>query len=189
MTDRVGEISRLLVELQSGDSAARERLLSVAYEELRILAQGLMRRERQDHLLQPTALVHEAALRVFDRDVQQPIPNRSYLFAMMAHAMRRILVEHARQRDAARRGGSWERVPLDDVVESVEKTHGILLLDLEDSLHSLKELHPRSSEVVTLRFFGGLEFQDIAEHLGVSLSTVERDWRFARAWLRQRLSK
>jgi RNA polymerase sigma factor (TIGR02999 family) len=126
-------------------------------------------------------------MRVFGREGEQAIPNRSYLFAMMAHAMRRILVEHARRRSADRRGGQFERVPLDDVVESVETTHGFLILDLDKALHGLQEIHRRASEVVTLRFFGGLELQEISEHLGVSLSTVERDWRFARAWLRQQL--
>jgi RNA polymerase sigma factor (TIGR02999 family) len=187
MGDKRGDITQLLAELAEGDASARDKLLDVAYDELKQLAQGFMRRERPDHTLQPTALVHEAVLRIFGRPTATSIPNRSYLFAMAAHAMRRILVEHARRKGAERRGGHFERVPLDDVIESIETTHGVLLLDLEEALKKLEGINRRLCDVVTMRFFGGLEMQQIADHLHVSLTTVERDWRFARAWLRQEL--
>ncbi len=180
-----GEVTRLLNEIGSGNQDARNNLLEVAYDELRRLAGDLMRNERNDHTLQPTALVHEAAMRIFGSSDAAEIPNRPYFFASMARAMRRILIEHARQKNAKKRGGDQDRVGLDAVVAAVEKEHDLNLLELDTALVELSKVDQRASEVVTLRFFGGMEMQDISEHLEISLSTVERDWRFARAWLRQ----
>jgi RNA polymerase sigma factor (TIGR02999 family) len=184
----VGEVTRILARIQAGDGAAKVRLLEVAYDELRALAKDLMQGERPDHTLQPTALVHEAVLRLDRDDALGRGGNRAYFFGAVARAMRRILVEYARKRRAARRGGGQVRVPLDRVIELVEQTHQVDLVALDEALQQLESLNGRQCEVVTLRFFGGLEMREIAENLGVSVSTVEKDWRISRAWLRRKLA-
>jgi RNA polymerase sigma-70 factor (ECF subfamily) len=146
-----------------------------------------MRRERPDHTLQPTALVHEAALRVLQTDAILQFDGRGAFFGAMATAMRRVLIDHARRRGAERRQGERRRVPLDELLDSLEQSHRLNLLDLDDALAELEELNPRQGAVVVQRFFCGFALPEIAEHLGVSLSTVEKDWRLARAWMRQRL--
>lgn len=183
-----GEVTRLLRELETGGDAARERLFELAYEELRALAAGLMRSERPEHTLQPTALVHEAAARLLDAQALKSAPNRAYFFGAMARAMRRVLVDHARRRSAARRGGDSLRVPLDDTIEQLEATHAVDLVSLDEALETLGELHSRQAEVVMLRFFAGFTMSEIAQQLEVSVSTVEADWRLARAWLHSRLN-
>ncbi len=187
--DAQSEVSQILSEIETGNEAAKERLLQVAYDELRALAGNLMRRERPDHTLQPTALVHEAALRLLHDDVLNRAKSKSYFFGVMATAMRRVLVDHARAHRAQRRGRGYERKPLDIAVDMVERSQNLDLLALEDVLKELEKLNPRQCQVVTLRFFGGFDMPEIAEHLGVSLSTVEKDWRMARAWLQQQLSE
>jgi RNA polymerase sigma factor (TIGR02999 family) len=182
-----GEVTRLLKQLAAGDSRAKDRLIHLAYDELRDLADRLMRRERPDHTLQPTALVHEAALRVLGSEAKLQLDGRGAFFVAMATAMRRVLIDHARRRRADRRQGQRGRVPLDDVVDTLEDSHRLCLLDLDEALVDLEELNTRQSAVVTQRFFGGFELREIADHLSVSLSTVEKDWRLARAWLRRRL--
>ena len=156
---------------------------------MRGLAAGLMRRERPEHTLQPTALVNEAALRLLGEDALRNVRNRAYFFGMMGLAMRRVLVDHARSRGAQRRGGGQERVPLDMTVDFVEQAHQIDLLALDELLRELEALNKRQYDVVMLRFFGGFEVPEIAEHLGIGLSTAEKDWRLARAWLRQRMGE
>jgi RNA polymerase sigma factor (TIGR02999 family) len=182
-----GEVTRLIEQLAAGDGKAKENLINVAYGELRDLAGRLMRRERPDHTLQPTALVHEAALRVLQTDAIQQFAGRGAFFVAMATAMRRVLIDHARRRRAERRQGDRQRVPLDDVLEGIEESHRLDLLDLDAALAELEQLNPRQEAVVVQRFFGGFTLQEISEHLGASLSTVEKDWRLARAWLRHRL--
>ena len=178
-------MTRLLADAQQGSEPAIERLIAVAYDELRDLAASLMRRERPDHTLQPTALVHEAAMRLLGGDAVDGLGagGRSYFFGTMARAMRRVLVDHARARRTLRRGGGDRPEPLDTLVAAVEQTNGIDLLALDEALRSLELLNPRQAQVVGMRFFAGLEMPEIARELGVSLSTVEKDWKIARAWL------
>jgi RNA polymerase sigma-70 factor, ECF subfamily len=185
--DSPGEMTRLLEQLAGGNGQAKEKLIDLAYLELRALADRLMRRERLDHTLQPTALVHEAALRVLQTDVNLQFDGRGAFFGAMATAMRRVLIDHARRRGAERRQGERRRVPLDELVETLEESHRLNLLDLDAALAELEQFNPRQGAVVVRRFFGGFALQEIADHLDVSLSTVENDWRLARAWLRGRL--
>jgi RNA polymerase sigma factor (TIGR02999 family) len=147
----------------------------------------MMRRERDGHTLQPTSLVHEAALRMIDEDALGRIPNRSYLFRAMATCMRRILIDHARAKGAQRRGGDRRREEWDGALEVAAMNAPVDLLALDEALERLGALDARQAAIVELRFFGGFEMQEIAEQLGVSLSTVEKDWRIARAWLRSQL--
>jgi RNA polymerase sigma factor (TIGR02999 family) len=139
--------------------------------------------------LQPTALVHESVLRLLGEGPNLPTANRRLFFGAVVQAMRRVLIDHARRRNAARRGGAWERHPLDDTLLALERTHQVDLLALDEQLEGLETTAPRAAEVVALRFFGGLDNREIAEQLGVSVSVVEKDWRFARAWLHRRLGE
>jgi RNA polymerase sigma factor (TIGR02999 family) len=179
-----GEVTTILARIEDGDAAARDQLLTLVYDELRMIAGGLMRRERQEHTLQPTALVHEATLRLLNAQALDNMKGRGYFYAAVTRAMRQILVEHARRRTAQRRGGDRSTVPLDCVVDSVETEGRVNLLTLNDALEQLSALNGRQSEVVTMRFFGGMGMEEIADALGISLSSVEKDWRLARAWLR-----
>jgi RNA polymerase sigma factor (TIGR02999 family) len=185
--DRSGEVTQILGEIEAGDEAAQAKLFDLVYDELRGLAASLMRKERAQHTLQPTALVNEAALRLLGEDALNNVRNRAYFFGMMGLAMRRVLVDHARTRGAQRRGGGQDRVPLDDAVDLVEQTHQVDLLALDELLRELEALNKRQYEVVMLRFFGGFEVAEIADQLCIGLSTAEKDWRLARAWLRERL--
>lgn len=180
-------ITLLLGRIQDGDAAARQEVFDLAYAELRGLAQGLMRKERPEHTLQPTALVNEAAARMLQGESLENMKCREYFFAAMARAMRQVLVSHARTRNRLKRGGNYERVPLDDAIDHVEQEHQFDLVALDDALNDLQQHSARHSEVVTLRFFGGLSIDDIAEQLDISGSTVVRDLRFARAWLGSRM--
>ena len=181
------DLTLVLERVGAGDQQAQEELFALAYEELRELAARLMRRERQDHTLQPTALVNEAALKVFQPEALSQVPNRSYFFGAMAQAMRRILVDYARKRHAQRRGGSARREPLDETLRFVEENSGANILALDEALSRLQLQDERTYQVVMLRFFAGLEHKEIASQLNVSVSTVDRDWRFAKAWLRNEM--
>ena len=178
------QITVLLEEIAAGDEAAKEKLVDLVYDKLYRIARALMPRERSDHTLQPTALVHEAYFKLF---VGRPLPavNRAYFFGAAANAMRQVLVDHARK-NAARPEG--KRVPLlDDILVSIKSTYRVEMLDLNAALEELKQMDVRQWEVVTLRFFGGLQWLEIATCLNVSTSTVEKDWQAARAWLYRRL--
>ncbi len=162
--------------------------MEAAYEELRRLAGGMMRRERGNHTLQATALVNEAALRMLGQNVLATSGDRAYFFGAMATAMRRVLVDHARARNARRRGGGeCQRQGLDYAVEAIESEALVDLVALNDALDQLEAMSERQNRIVTLRFFGGMSVPEIAEHLDVSVSTVEKDWRLARAWLHRQL--
>lgn len=158
-----------------------DRLLPIVYAELRRLAASYLRRERPGHTLQPTALVHEAYVRLIDQR-QIDWSNRAQFMGLAAVMMRRILVNHARDRVADKRGGGAEHVPLTLAGEGIG-TFEVNILDLHDALTDLGESDPRKAQIVELKFFGGLTTEEIAETLGVSVATVERDWKFARAWL------
>ena len=183
------EILEILRSIEAGDTDARDRLLELSYDQLRNIAGQAMRSERASHTLQPTALINEAVLKIFKKDDMPALPNRAYFYGAMARAMRQILVDHARKRNALRRGGDQQRVPLDDTICSVEEESGADLLSLDEVLTRLEQHDKRTYEVVVMRFFGGMEHKQIAEELGVSLSTVDRDWRFARAWLQKELGE
>ncbi len=182
------EITMLLGEIGQGSASAKQELMGRAYDELQLLAGGMMRRERSDHTLQPTALVNEAAMRMLGELTKIGGRDRAYFFGAMATAMRRVLVDHARSKNAARRGGGeYKKQGLDYAIEFVQDDSKIDLLALDDALDKLTEMNARQSEVVTLRFFGGMSIPEIADHLDVSVSTIEKDWRIARAWLRTQL--
>lgn len=182
------EVTTLLYEIREGQEAARSRLVTLVYDQLRQMAAKFMRRERPDHTLTPTALVHEAYLKLLDEDVLNNAQNRNYFFAAAAQAMLQILVDHARKRQSIKRGGGSQRVPLDEVLDAFEQP-GIDVIALHDALSELAQLNVRQSEIVKLRFFGGLTVSQVAEQLEVSVSLVESDWRKASAFLRQRLGR
>ena len=181
-TGQPHEFTLILGQARAGDERARGELIALVYDELRRVASGLMRRERADHTLSPTGVVHEAVIRLLGGAMFDKAADRSYLFASAARAMREILVEHARRRAAGRRGGGRRRVPLDRVVESFE-AKDLDVIALHEALDRLAEWNQRQSQIITLRYFGGLTMAEVAESLGVSMVTVERDWRLARAWL------
>lgn len=179
-------VTRLLQQWSDGDRAARDRLIAAVYDELRHIARRYMRKEPAGHTLQTTALVNEAYLRLVDQDA--PWRNRAHFFAIAAQLMRRILVDRARARSSAKRGGKHHHTTLSDVAE-VTDDRGIDLLVLDQALTALAALDPRQATVVELRFFGGLTIRETAEVLGVSHTIVEREWSLARAWLRRELER
>jgi RNA polymerase sigma factor (TIGR02999 family) len=179
-----GEISRLLVAWSTREPGGDERLFSLVYAELRRIAAAHRRSEGPALSLQTTALVHEAYLRL---NGQRAVTwkNRGHFFAIASHVMRRILVDHARRRKAAKRGGAIGDSPLDSVVLAVAGPVDLVELDL--ALEKLEQLDPQEAKIVELRFFAGLTVPQVAAALGVSRATVERDWTAARAWLRREL--
>jgi RNA polymerase sigma factor (TIGR02999 family) len=187
MAGTPGDITRLIARIHDGDEAAKDALFDQAYAELRSIAGGIMRGERADHTLQPTSLVNEAALRLLAGNEVQGLQGRAHFFWAMARAMRQILVEHVRKRKAQRRSGGHNRVGLDMTITAIEKKHGVDLLVLDEALSRLEQHSARQARVVTMRFFAGFTMQKIAEQLEVSLSTVEKDWTFAKAWLHREL--
>jgi RNA polymerase sigma factor (TIGR02999 family) len=176
----------LLARARTGDERAQGELIALIYDELRRVASGLMRRERPDHTLSPTAVVHEAVIRLQGGSVIAKASDRGFLFASAARAMREVLIDHARRRATDRRGGGRRRVPLDAVVDYFHE-QGVDLVAVHEALDRLAERDGRQAQVVTLRYFGGLTVPEVAEALGVSVGTVERDWRIARAWLSNQL--
>lgn len=183
MGDSAGQraATQLLVAWGGGDDGARERMLPLVYDELRRLAASYLRRERAGHTLQPTALVHEAYVRLVDQR-QVDWSNRAQFIGLAAVMMRRILVNHARDRAADKRGGGAEHLPLTLAGEHIG-TSGLDVLDLHDALERLSVLDARKAQIVELKFFGGLTTDEIAGTLGLSTATIEREWKFSRAWL------
>jgi RNA polymerase sigma factor (TIGR02999 family) len=179
------DVTGLLHDWQRGDAAALDRLLPLVYDELRRVARARLRAERPGHSLQATALVHEAYLRLVGAGATPR--NRTHLFAMAARLMRQILVDHARRRDARKRGGSVTMIALDEAVPA-PPVATVDLLALDEALTELTALDPRLCQVVELKFFAGLNIDEMAEALRVSPATIERDWTVSRAWLHQRLS-
>ncbi|HEU0254162.1 MAG TPA: sigma-70 family RNA polymerase sigma factor [Pyrinomonadaceae bacterium] len=179
-------ITQLLIDWGKGDQAALERLMPLVYSELRRLASNYLRRERAEHTLQPTALVNEAYLKLVDQR-NAKWQNRAHFFGISAQLMRRILVDHARQRQAAKRGGSEQQRLSITSIEALAKQPTVDLLALNEALDELAKMDPQQSKIVELKFFGGLSIEETAEVIGVSHATVERDWKMARAWLRRQL--
>lgn len=178
------EVTRLLQSLKTGNREAVDALVPLVYAELRRLAAHYLQTERGAHTLQPTALVHEAFLRLVEQETAWQ--NRTHFFAMAARLMRRILVDYARAHSAEKRGGATEKIALEDAFVFVrEKPAQMIALD--EALAELAKLDPRRSRVVELKFFGGLNTEEIAEVLGVHPNTVLRDWSLARAWLKTRI--
>ena len=175
------QVSRLLKEWSDGDETALEELMPLVYDELHRLAHAHMRREGRGHILQTSALINEAYLRLVD---QPPIrwENRAHFFGIAARLMRRILVDEARKRDANKRGGTTIQVPIDEVKHLAQK-QAANVIALDGALKNLETIDPRQCEIVELRFFGGLTLEQAAECLNISLSTADRGWRYARAWL------
>ncbi|MBZ5596171.1 MAG: sigma-70 family RNA polymerase sigma factor [Acidobacteriia bacterium] len=187
MTSPPGEITELLRQVSDGNRAAEAQLVPLVYDELRHLAACYMRRERPDHTLQPTALVHEAYLKLVDQKGTS-WQSRAHFYGVAAHLMRRILDDHAREAKAAKRAGGYQKIPLDTaLVYAEEKSSQLIAID--EALNRLAENDPRQSRVVELRFFGGRSEEEIAEILEISVRTVKRDWRLAKAWLYVQLSK
>ena len=175
------EVTLLLSALTRGDDGAASKLIPVVYAELRRLAGSYMRRERVDHTLQATALVHEAYLKLIEQRSAN-WQNRAHFFGVAAQLMRRILIDHARGHSRQKRGGEQKKVSLDEAFVFSEKQADELLA-VDDSLNRLAEIDPRQARVVELRFFGGLSVEEAAEVLGVSPKTIKRDWSVAKAWL------
>ncbi|HEY4308688.1 MAG TPA: sigma-70 family RNA polymerase sigma factor [Pirellulales bacterium] len=180
------EATRIVNALASGDQHAAEELLPLVYDEFRRLADDYLRQETRAHTLQPTALVHEAYLKLIDQ-TRVNWQGRTHFFAVGAQAMRRILVDHARARHRAKRGGGWQRIELDDqLILSPDRDADLLAVD--EAIEKLALLDPRQARIVELRFFGGLTMDEVAEVLGVSKRTVENEWTIIRAWLRRELA-
>jgi RNA polymerase sigma factor (TIGR02999 family) len=179
--ERTTAVTDWLLELGRGDKAGLDQMLPVLYDELHRLAEAYLRREDPGHTLQPTALVHEAYLRLIDQR-RVDWRNRAQFLGVAAGIMRRILVDHARGRAAQKRGGGAEAVSL-SLVEAPSGRPEVELIALEQALEQLTALDPRKTQVVELKFFGGLSAREIAEVMGISDATVEREWTFARAWL------
>ncbi len=178
-----GETTRLLSQWRAGDQAAFDRLLPIVYDELRRLASSYMRSERSDHLLQTTALVHEAYLRLVDQP-ETSGETRSHFFALAAQVMRHVLVDYARARSRAKRGGGVPPLPLEDVaVISPERADDLVAVN--EALEGLMALDQRKGRIFELRHFGGMSVEEAAQVLQVSPATVARDWRMAKAWLRR----
>jgi len=179
-------VSELLTRWRGGDQKALEELIPLVYKELNEIARYHLRRERPDHTLQSAALVHEAYLRLLD---QRPFAtdNRAHFLAVASRLMRQILVDHARSHGAAKRGAD-RRVEL-DAAAIVPQMRSLELVALDDALNGLSELDPQQARIVELRFFGGLATEEIAEVLGISASTVKRDWNVAKAWLSRQMMR
>ena len=179
------EITQLLIAWSDGDQAALEKLTPLVYAELRRLAKGYMFGERPGHTMQTTALINEAYLRLIDWENVR-WQSRAHFFGVAAQVMRRILVDFARSRHSARRGGGAQQISL-DVAITIHEDRSAELIALDDALKSLAKIDPRKSQVVELKFFGGLSAEETAEALKVSKRTVEREWSLARAWLYREL--
>ena len=181
-------ITQLLIAWSDGRREALDDLMPIVYADLKRVAAGYMRREAAGHALQPTALVHEAYVRLVDQK-QVKWRNRAHFFGVAAVLMRRILVDHARRRRAEKRGGDWERVTLagDEAVANSHKEIDVLALD--EALERLAQFDPQQERIVELRYFGGLTIDETAEVVGISAATVVREWTIAKAWLRADLSR
>jgi RNA polymerase sigma factor (TIGR02999 family) len=180
-------LTQLLREAKDGDKPAADKLIPLAYAELRRLADSYLRRERPDHTLQPTALVHEAYMRLVGQD-QPDYRNRAHFFGVAAQLMRQILVDHARMRNAGKRGGGEAKVTLADAAEASD-SRPEAFLDLDRALSKLEEQDPRKARVIEMRFFGGLTAEESAKLLDVSVETVRRDLRLGQAWLQRELAQ
>jgi RNA polymerase sigma factor (TIGR02999 family) len=182
----MNEVTQILDAIGIGDAKAADELLPLVYEELRKLAAVRMANEVAGHTLQPTALVHEAWLRLAGNDAKARFANRAHFFAAAAEAMRRILIDRARRKGAGKRGGDWQRIDLDKVDIAAEADDDTLLL-VNEALEKLAQEDARSAEIAKLRFFGGLTLEEAAQVMAVTERTANRYWAFARVWLFQEM--
>lgn len=180
----MSDITQILSEIEAGDSSASDRLLPLVYDELRKLAAARLTRERPGQTIQATALVHDAFIRLVDQKQPQKWENERHFFCAAAEAMRRILIERARRRAAVKHGGEFDRIELEVVDPAILPIACDDILGLHEALEKLEEEHPRKAQLVQLRFFAGLSTAQAAQTLGISRSTAENDWAYARSWLR-----
>lgn len=178
-------VTQLLMKWGEGDQSALDKLMPLVYDELRRVASNYLRRERQNHTLQPTALVNEAYMKLVDQKAHWQ--NRAQFYGVAAQLMRRILVDHARQHQAAKRGGTQQQRLSITGAHAIADTPEVDLLAVHEALEELKQFDPQQERIVELRFFGGLSIGETAEVMGIGHATVERDWKMARAWLRRKL--
>jgi RNA polymerase sigma-70 factor, ECF subfamily len=181
-------ITQLLQEWSKGKAEALEELMPLVYDELRRQATRFLQKERRDHTLQATALINEAYLKLIGRK-EVEWKNRNHFFAIAATAMRRILVDHARERQREKRGGSEENLPLEEATNILGREKSLDLVALDEALNRLAKMNARQARVVELRYFSGLNNDEAAEVLGVSNATIRNDWNLARAWLKQEIAK
>jgi RNA polymerase sigma factor (TIGR02999 family) len=182
----MSDVTRILGKIEAGDPSAAEQLLPLVYEELRKLAAAKMAQEKPGQTLQATSLVHDAYLRLVDTEQVHQWDSRGHFFSAAAEAMRRILVENARRKGRLKRGGAWRRRNLDSI-QLAEDTSADDLLSLDDALAEFAGQHPEKAELVKLRFYGGLTVSDAARAMGISTTTADRYWSYARAWLFRQL--
>jgi RNA polymerase sigma factor (TIGR02999 family) len=187
MSSADGQVTLLLKAMNRGDKSAADQLLPLVYTELHRLAKGYMSRERRDHTLQATALINQAYLRIAQQDHVE-WQNHAHFIGFAANVMRRVLVDHARELNAAMRGGKQVRVDLDEGIAISKETSAEILL-LEDALTRLEKLNPRQAQVVEMRYFGGLSVEEVASVLGIAPRSVKRDWSLARMWLFEEIQK
>jgi RNA polymerase sigma factor (TIGR02999 family) len=183
----MANIALLLDRWEHGDRAALDEMLPSLYTELKELARIYLSRERPNHTLQPTALVHEAYMKLIQQR-QVDWRNRAHFLGVAANVMRRVLLHHARNRNAQKRDGALERVTLDNALQAVEQDTTVDIVDLNGALEELAARSPRQEKIVELRVFGGLSIEEAAEVIGIAPATVKRDWNVARLFLRQRLA-
>jgi RNA polymerase sigma-70 factor (ECF subfamily) len=180
-------ITEMLIELTDGNKEVVNHILPHIYDELRKLASSYLRKERSNHTLQPTALVHEAYMKLIDQN-RVKWQNRAHFFGIAAQVMRRILMDHARKHQAEKRGGEFEKLPIEEEILIVSHDKSAELVALDDALEELAKLDPDKAKIVELRYFGGLSIEETAEVMGVSVPTVNRHWKMAKAWLFSQIS-
>lgn len=188
MSQEPQEITQMLLELTDCNEEVVNQILPHIYDELRRLASSYLRRERSNHTLQPTALVHEAYMKLIDQS-RVKWQNRAHFFGIAAQVMRRILMDHARKHTAEKRGGDAELLPIEEEILIVSHDKSAELIALDDALQQLAEMDERKARIVELRYFGGLSIEETAEVLRVSVPTVNREWRMAKAWLYSEIAK
>jgi RNA polymerase sigma factor (TIGR02999 family) len=188
MLDLMSDVTRILSAIEKGDPSAAGQLLPLVYDELRLLAAHRLAHEQPGHTLQATALVHEAYLRLVGAEPVQHWDSRRHFFAAVAEAMRRILIDRARDKRRLKRGGAWRRLRLEEIDLSVAEPPDDLLA-LDEALQKLSQEDPLCAELVKLRFFAGLKLEEAAAALGLARRTADRYWAFARSWLYDELSK
>ena len=181
------EITQMLIELTDGNQEVVNQILPHIYDELKRLSSSYLRRERADHTLQPTALVHEAYMKLVDQKRVQ-WQNRAHFFGIAAQVMRRILMDHARKHQADKRGGDAEKLPIEEEILVVSHDKSAELIALDDALQTLAAMDEQKAKIVELRYFGGLSIEETAEVMGVSVPTINRQWRMAKAWLYSQLA-
>lgn len=176
------DITQMLIEMTDGNTEVVNQILPLIYSELRKLASSYLRRERSDHTLQPTALVNEAYLKLIDQK-KVVWQNRAHFFGIAAQVMRRILLDHARKHTAEKRGGAAEVLPIEEEILVVSHEKSAELIALDEALENLAKMDEQKAKIVELRYFGGLSIEETAEVMGVSVPTINRQWRMAKAWL------